>query len=145
MTARENGGELAVSEVMTPEVQFAYNGDTLYTVIETLSAQGIGAIPIYRDDGQAVGVVSKTDLIRVWLHGFQPTLTAGDIMSVPVQMCHKNAKLTDALQQMLIQDVQRLFVSETDSNRITGVLSLSDAARFRAGSCRACVAGRLLA
>ncbi len=136
--------ELTVGEVMTPDVQFNYDTDTLDTVIETLSTQGLGAVLIYTADGQAVGVVSKTDLIRVWLHGVQPTVTAGEVMNVPIQSCPKNVKLTKALQQMLIQDVQRLFVSEPESETITGVLSLSDAARFQSGSCRACVAGRLL-
>ncbi len=136
--------ELTVDEVMTPDVKFAYETDTLYTVIETLSVQGLGAILIYAPDERAVGVVSKTDLIRIWLHGVQPTVTAGEVMSAPVQMCRKNMKLTEALQQMLIQDIQRLFVSEPGSETVVGVLSLSDAARFQSGSCRACVASRLL-
>ncbi|MGA9477298.1 MAG: hypothetical protein WBV21_05940 [Desulfobacterales bacterium] len=47
-----------------------------------------------------------------------------------------------ALQQMLLKDVQRLFVYKDDPARIVGVLSLSDSARFRSGSCRACTSGR---
>ena len=49
-------------------------------------------------------------------------------------------------QQMLTRDVQRLFVygGSSDLHDISGVLALSDAARFRSGSCRACTAGRLL-
>jgi CBS domain-containing protein len=136
--------ELTVAEVMTPDVQFAYESDSLYTVIDTLSARVLGAILIYAADGQAAGVVSKTDLIRVWLHGVPATVTAGQVMSTPVQICGKNIKLTEALQQMLIQDVQRLFVSDPASETIVGVLSLSDAARFQSGSCRACLSGRLL-
>ncbi|MCP3951729.1 MAG: CBS domain-containing protein [Desulfobacterales bacterium] len=136
--------ELIVEEVMTLDVQFAYESDTLYTVIDTLSARGLGAILIYAADGRVAGVVSKTDLIRVWLHGVQATVTAGEVMSTPVQICWKNIKLTEALQQMLIQDVQRLFVGEPESGTIVGVLSLSDAARFQSGSCRACLSGRLL-
>ena len=136
--------ELTIAEVMTPEVQSVRDADTLYTVIETLSAQSLGAVLISGDGGQPVGVVSKTDLIRVWLHGIQADVTAGEVMSTPVQICRKNIKLTEALQQMLIQDVQRLFVSDSDSETIVGVLSLSDAARFQSGSCRACVAGRML-
>jgi hypothetical protein len=40
------------------------------------------------------------------------------------------------------------FPSESNASspdRISGVLALSDAARFRSGSCRACTAGRMLA
>jgi len=47
----------------------------------------------------------------------------------------------------ILNYVQRLFVREKDdagSFSITGVLALSDSARFRSGSCRACTAGRLL-
>jgi hypothetical protein len=47
---------------------------------------------------------------------------------------------------MLIRDVQRLFVHREAAtpDLITGVLALSDSARFRSGSCRACTAGRML-
>jgi len=136
--------ELIVQEVMTPDVQFAYESDPLYTVIETLTAKSLGAILIYTAADRAVGVVSKTDLIRAWFHGIQPDAPAAEVMSTPIQSCRRNAKLSDALQLMLLQDVQRLFVSAGPAERIDGVLSLSDAARFRSGSCRACVAGRLL-
>ena len=98
---------MTVSEVMTPAVQSAYETDTLYTVIETLSDQGLGAVLIYSADGKAVGVVSKTDLTRAYLHEVQPTVVAGKVMSSPVQSCRENVKLTEALQQMLIRDIQR--------------------------------------
>jgi len=137
--------ELTVQEVMTPDVQFAYEGDPLYTVIETLTAKSLGAILIYAADDRAAGVVSKTDLIRAWFHGVQPDAAAAEVMSTPVQSCRHSTKLSEALQLMLLQDVQRLFVSAAEADQIVGVLSLSDAARFRSGSCRACVAGRLLA
>jgi len=47
----------------------------------------------------------------------------------------------------ILHYVQRLFAREEDdagSFSITGVLALSDSARFRFGSFRACTAGRLL-
>jgi len=136
--------ELTVQDVMSTDVQFAYETDPLYTVIETLTAKSLGAILIYAADGRAVGVVSKTDLIQAWFHGVRPDAPAADVMSTPVQHCRQNAKLIEALQLMLLQDVQRLFVSAGTADQISGVLSLSDAARFRSGSCRACAAGRLL-
>jgi len=136
--------ELTVQEVMTADVQSVYGNDPLYTVIETLTAKSLGAILVYNADERAVGVVSKTDLILAWFRGVQPDAPAIEVMSTPVQSCLSNAKLSTALQLMLLQDVQRLFVSTDTADRIIGVLSLSDAARFRSGSCRACVAGRLL-
>jgi len=136
--------ELTVQEVMSPDVHFAYETDSLFTVIEILTAKSLGAILIYAAHDRAVGVVSKTDLIQAWFHGVQPDAPAADVMSKPVRSCRKTAKLSEALQLMLLQDVQRLFVNTDTTDQISGVLSLSDAARFRSGSCRACVAGRLL-
>jgi len=66
------------------------------------------------------------------------------VMSKPVVSCAAQADLADAIQQMLLKDVQRLFVHADDPGQIVGILSLSDAARFRSGSCRACTPSRFI-
>jgi CBS domain containing-hemolysin-like protein len=65
-------------------------------------------------------------------------------MRSPALTCSATATLSAALQEMLVLDIQRLFVCGENTDPIVGVLSLSDSARFRSGSCRACVSGRLL-
>ena len=90
-------------------------------------------------------MVSKSDLIVAYKHGVSVDVKAGAVMSTPVKSCPGEAKLSDAIQQMLLRDVQRIFVHEADPEQITGVLSLSDAARFRSGSCRACTSSRIMA
>jgi hypothetical protein len=45
---------------------------------------------------------------------------------------------------MLSRDVQRLFVTADDRDQIMGIMSLSDAARLRSGSCRACTPSRFM-
>jgi signal-transduction protein with cAMP-binding, CBS, and nucleotidyltransferase domain len=79
-------------------------------------------------------------------HGISTQTEAREVMHTPVHSVLADDLLAKAIQQMLIRDVQRLFVHR-DAARpdlITGVLALSDAARFRSGSCRACTAGRIL-
>ena len=44
---------------------------------------------------------------------------------------------------MIFWDVHRLFVARGEIQEIIGVLSLSDAARFRSGTCRACLVSRI--
>jgi hypothetical protein len=44
---------------------------------------------------------------------------------------------------MILADIHRLFVHGDEPWDILGVLSLTDAARTRSGSCRACSATRL--
>jgi hypothetical protein len=44
---------------------------------------------------------------------------------------------------MIFFDLHRLFVWKDDPKNLVGVLSLSDAARFRSGTCRACLTSRI--
>ena len=137
---------LTVKEVMTREVQSCRDDDQLFAVIEALSSRQMGAVLI-QDEAQApAGVISKTDLIMAYHHGVSPQTETREIMSTPVQSVSAAELLSTAIQQMLVRGVQRLFVHRDAScpNRITGVLALSDAARSRSGSCRACTAGRIL-
>ena len=88
--------------------------------------------------------MSKTDLIIAYKHGLTLDVGVGSVMSTPVNACDAEADLSDAIQLMLIRDVQRIFVHAGIPDEISGVLSLSDAARFRSGSCRACTSSRLM-
>ena len=135
---------LKVEDVMTATVTAYREEDELAQVIEGLTAHRFGAVLIRNEAGKAVGVVSKSDLIVAYKHGVPVEARASGIMSKPVVSCDAQADLADAIQQMLLRDVQRLFVHADDPGHIVGILSLSDAARFRSGSCRACSPSRFI-
>lgn len=135
---------LKVKEVMTAEVTAFLESDDLAHIIEGLTTRRLGAVLIRSASGSAVGVVSKSDLIVAYKHGMAVEAAASEIMSQPVVSCGEEADLALAIQRMLVRDVQRLFVHSVEPARITGILSLSDAARFRSGSCRACTSSRLI-
>jgi signal-transduction protein with cAMP-binding, CBS, and nucleotidyltransferase domain len=146
--AAEPGSEavrLRVKEVMTPSVVSFPEQARLAQVVEGLMAHRFGAVLICRSQDAAAGVVSKTDLIRAYHHGVSLESAAHGIMSAPVVTWDQSAFLWEALQYMFLRDVQRLFVHGEDPLRIIGVLSLSDAARVRSGSCRACMPSRFIA
>jgi len=135
---------LQVKDVMTASVKTYLENDPLVTVIEGLTEHRCGAVLITKDENMAVGVVSKSDLVVAYKHGVAVDISARTVMSTPVKSCHGDAELSDAIQQMLLRDVQRIFVHGSDPAKIVGVLSLSDAARFRSGSCRACTSSRIM-
>ena len=137
---------LTVREVMTQDVWSCRDKDQLFTVIETLSTHHMGAVLVKNEAQSPVGVISKTDLILAYHHGVSQETESREIMNKPVHSVPAEELLSTAIQQMLINDVQRLFVHRDASNPdlICGVLALSDSARFRSGSCRACTAGRML-
>ncbi len=138
---------LRVHEIMTPSVH-ARDGDAqLFQVMEGLSTNRLGAALITEKDGRALGVISKTDLIVAYRHGVHPAARARTVMSSPVVACSHSDFLCTAIQTMIFSDVHRLFVYGDGAgggpDRIAGVLSLTDAARVRSGTCRACTATRV--
>ena len=137
------GRRLRVRQVMSPGVQACLETDSLTLVMEGLSQSGPGAMLIVDDNDRPAGVVSKTDLIMAYMHGLPAGVQAKEVMTTPVRLCDHNQPLIEALKQMIIPDVHRLFVHGDDPQEIIGVLSLSDAVRFRSGSCRACLSARI--
>lgn len=54
-----------VSEVMTPHVYTAYASTDLADAVELMTSTGIKCLPVVDDHGVLVGVISRSDLIRV--------------------------------------------------------------------------------
>lgn len=132
-----------VRELMTTGVKSLPMHETLTTVMEALSAYRFGAMLITDDNGRTAGVISKTDLALNYKHGVDPTIAAHKVMSVPVHTCNADSLLEDAIKKMILADIHRLFVHEGHSDNLIGVLSLTDAARGRSGSCHGCVSSRI--
>jgi len=135
---------LRVKDVMTASVVSFPESARIAQVIEGLMAHRFGAVLISGAQGAGTGVISKTDLIRAYHHGVGLDAPADSIMTAPVVTWDQGAFLWEALRYMFLKDVQRLFVHSGDPLRVIGVLSLSDAARMRSGSCRACMPSRFI-
>jgi signal-transduction protein with cAMP-binding, CBS, and nucleotidyltransferase domain len=136
--------QLRLREVMTAEIYAHQEEDSLQEVMEGLAAYRFGAVLIKAATGLPAGVVSKTDLILAYKHGLPPDTRAQSIMSAPVQAGDASAPVVEALKTMIFWDVHRLFVYQDSPQNLVGVLSLSDVARFRSGTCRACLASRII-
>jgi len=135
---------LTVKEVMTDNVVAIAETDSLVAVMEALSAHRFGAMLIEKNTGHVpVGVVSKTDLILAYKHGLAADTSAREIMASPIRVCREDDYLEDAIRKMIFAEVHRIFVQSVGTEEIVGVLSLSDAARIRSGSCHACVSSRI--
>jgi CBS domain-containing protein len=132
-----------VREVMTPAVKAFGEDESLLQVMEGLSVYRFGAVLITDRNNIPSGVVSKTDLILTYKHGIPSDIHAKAIMSSPVRSCEESEFLEDAIQTMIFSEVHRLFVHQGAPQNIVGVLSLSDAARLRSGSCHACISSRI--
>lgn len=144
-TAVRNGSvrRFKVRELMTSGVKSLPGHQPLSAVMEVLSTHRFGAMLITDEDGQPRGVISKTDLALAYKHGLASDVTADMVIQAPVHTCGADSLLEEAIHQMILTDIHRLFVHEGNTDRIIGVLSLSDAARGRSGSCHGCVSSRI--
>lgn len=132
-----------VRELMTTGVKSIPIHETLTSTMEVLSEYRFGAILVADEDGQPTGVISKTDLALTYKHGVSPSVSALEVMSTPVHTCNADSLLEEAIKKMIMTDIHRLFVYEGQEDTIVGVLSLSDAARGRSGSCHGCISSRI--
>ncbi|MFH2057541.1 MAG: CBS domain-containing protein [Pseudomonadota bacterium] len=135
---------LMVKDVMTSGANVCRASDPITQVIEILSGRKLGAVLVSDHSNPTLGIISKTDLVLSYIRGIPLDEPAGSIMNTPVAICLVDTLLSDAIQKMFLFDIHRIFVKKTDKGPVMGVLSLSDATRFRSGTCRACAAARIL-
>lgn len=133
----------SVKDIMTMELKAVFKDESLHKVMEVLSVYRFGALLIQNRSKTPCGVISKTDLTLAYKHGVDPQTPSESIMSAPVQSCAAEDLLEDAIRKMIYTDVHRLFVHRVDPDDLVGVISLSDAARTRSGSCHACMSSRI--
>jgi len=128
---------------MTPGVQSFPEDASLLEVMGGLAANRLATVLIRDKADRPLGVVSKTDLIVAYKHGLSPDTPAREVMNTPVRTCRQEDYLALAIQELIFWDIHRVFVVRGEAQEIVGVLSLSDAARFRSGTCRACLVSRI--
>jgi len=64
-------------------------------------------------------------------------------MSSPVALCYEHDPVEKAIKSMILKDLHRIFVIPKKHAAVSGVISLTDAARLRSGSCHACISSRI--
>ncbi len=143
LESREREALILVREVMSENLLCYCDTDSLWEIMNGLAAYHFGAVPILDAAKKPIGVISKTDLVLAYLHGLDPGTTAAAVMNRPIVTCDQEDILLEVIRKMIFADLHRIFVYRQQPENLVGVLSLSDAARFRSGSCRACLASRI--
>ena len=101
-------------------------------VADTLQAHDISALAVADDEGYAVGVISRTDLVNATF--VQPYLkywrglAARHLMSSPVVSVRADASIEDAIRLIHDRKIHRVVVTEPDGTRERpiGILSVTD-------------------
>ena len=120
-----------VRELMRPGMVTCKPQATLGQVAKILTENHVHALFVIGADGKIKGIITDFDLLAgEWLSGDPESLaamrrmTAGDLMSAPVNSIEASASAKEAAQRMQERVVRRLLV--TDSGKPVGVISVSD-------------------
>ncbi|MBU1261389.1 CBS domain-containing protein [bacterium] len=117
-----------VLDVMTRGVVSVHLTDSVKEVAMALVENKIHAVAVMDDNGDAVGVISEMDLLKVISQDLDLT-RAEDIMSSHLRSITPNSRLSEAAEVMLGLKVHRLIVLHPEGRRAVGVLSISDIIR----------------
>ena len=102
-------------------------------IADLLSRKRISSVVVTDNGGEAMGVISDTDLLKVIGKGNWENMAAENIMTHNLEFVKPTSTLTEAASIMRKKHIHRLFVLSEGgvgaSHRPIGVLSASDIVR----------------
>jgi CBS domain-containing protein len=111
---------------------------TLEQAIRYAIKYKVNAILITDPNQEAVGVVTKTDLMGAYYAGLPLTTPAASIMVGPPLFCHLDDSLDAALDRMRTHKIHRLYVREEAARQAIGVLAYPDIVGLLYRYCHQC-------
>jgi CBS domain-containing protein len=120
---------MLVRELMTRIVESTTPTTTLTEAARTMRDRNIGCLPVNDSDG-FIGMLTEKDLTtRATAEGLNPTTTTvRQIMTSGITYCHEDDTLEHALRTMEDKHMHHLLVRLGGSNKVVGIVSLSDLA-----------------
>lgn len=132
---------MSVELYMSSPVVCAHRGDTLTQIQEKLAHHQISSLPVVDDAGAPLGVISRTDLIRVGRMDagrrpksallVLPNKRVEEVMTQTVCTVPSTATVRDAATRMVEHRYHRIYV--VDGKRLVGVFSTKDLMRAISG------------
>jgi CBS domain-containing protein len=102
-------------------------------VAQILADYDIGGLPVVDTARRLVGVISQTDLVRLWASARPssdwPAIRVRDVMTTPAVSIRASATLREAARLMTEREVGRLVVIGDDPDTVLGLISDSDLVR----------------
>ena len=129
---RPSARHVPVADVMTAPVTCVTCDLGLEAVAALFLDEQIGALPVVDYEGQPIGILTKSDLMRTRIGAPRfPSASIAELMTPIVTTVHENDSVARAASLMLEQRVHHLPVVD-DANGVVGIVSTFDFARFLA-------------
>ena len=109
-----------VSEIMMSGVTTVQVGQSARQAQHLMEKHGVHALPVVGREGELLGIVTSTDLIRE----HDPDTTVARFMSADVRTAHPDTTIETAAQLMRENEMHHLVVVE--ESKVVGMLSTFD-------------------
>ena len=118
---------MIVAEVMTLGVHTCSPADTLRTAAQIMWEQDCGSVPVVREDGHVIGMITDRDIcMAAYLRGQRlDECVVRDVMGAPAVACRPGDAIEKAEAAMREGRVRRMPVLD-ENDRVTGILSVND-------------------
>jgi CBS domain-containing protein len=106
-------------------------GDSVQSIVDTLSKHRIGAVLVIDKAGGIAGIVSERDVVRAMAGDAAAVSrkTAADIMTSKVRTCSPNDTETDLVTLMTEHRIRHLPV--VANGKLAGMISIGDVVKHR--------------
>ncbi len=113
--------KIPVKLVMTDRPITIYPGATVEQAAEIMDENGIDGLPVERDEGEIVGIITSRDLISYFVEK-NPDSKVGDLMTQGVVSVHRHHTIDHVLDEMVENGVDRVVVCEDNATPV-GVIT----------------------
>jgi CBS domain-containing protein len=130
-----------VQEIMTKNAYCASLDTNIAPLIEVFLERCIGGAPVVDSEGRPIGMISKSDLVRVaWQNAAstrdsgdkfhaQKSITARDLMAPVVFCLPDSASVSQAAALMAFEEVHQIPIVD-DTGRMAGMVTTLDIMRW---------------
>jgi CBS domain-containing protein len=101
--------KISIKRVMSTDPVTAKPNDEIHTAIELLIKNNIGSIPIVDDDGLA-GIITKTDLMKVYSDKLKSKWKVSDLMTHDVITVNENHSIAHVISTMEKNKIGKIVV-----------------------------------
>lgn len=127
-----------VSALMTTKVVCVSADTPLQALAGLLLEKGLSGVPVIDQSERAIGIVSKTDLVRTWYQEGTskdgaplPRTVAWEIMNPIVNVLHQDASVAKAAALFASEGLHRVPIVD-ENGKVVGLLSSTDILRWLA-------------
>jgi len=113
--------KVPIKLVMTDRPITIYPGATVEQAAEIMDENEIDGLPVERDEGEIVGIITSRDLITYFLEK-KPDSKVGDLMAQGVVSVHRHHTIDHVLEEMVENGVDRVVVCEDNATPV-GVIT----------------------